>query len=155
MDLSAQERNWPASNQALQLGQNRAFKSYIMQGRGGRVGLNMVDRAGQGRPAWKGAGQAHATGQDSQQVQGCSAGLRPSSRSKKLWTWLRRKKLHFFYKPPQKFNKSSIMDVSNKPQQCHQNLWSCHQGKIRFLLHHVTLYTVLKYSCALHNLKLL
>ena len=113
MDLSAQERNWSASNQALKLGQNRDFKSYITQE--GRVGLNMVDRAGQGRPAWKGVGQAHAAGQDSQQVQGCPAGLRSSSRSKKLWTWLRRKKLHLIHKPPQKFNKSSIMYVSNKP----------------------------------------
>lgn len=104
----------------------------------------MVYRAGQGRPAWKRVGQAHTASQDSQQVWGCPVGLRPSSRSKKLWTWLRRKKLHLFYNPPQKFSKSSIMNVNNQPQR-HQNMWSCHQGKqnpltSRFIIHCIKIF---------------
>lgn len=125
MNLSAQERKWPASNQALKLGQNRVFRSSITQGEGGIEWYTEQDRAGLHEKGWARHTPQIRTVSRYEGVQQDS-GHPPGQRSSEHGS---EEKNYIFFTNPHRNLTNPQLWMSATNQQCHQNLWSFHQGK--------------------------
>lgn len=111
--LAAQERHWPFSNQASTLGQKSILKNSITQGQGA------IKHSGQSRTRQaslrRGGPSTHCRWGTHRRL----AGLRQSSGSRKLWTWIR-KKLHLFTNPHRDLTNPQLwIGISNKSLQYH------------------------------------